>query len=59
MCRLGTGKVSFFSVLPAFLCGVNNVVQEELFILTNFTGYRETLGKNPETPPGANSILPN
>ena len=37
MCRMGTGKVSFFSVLLVLSCGVNNFVQEELFILTTFT----------------------
>ena len=37
MCRLRTGKVSFFSVLVALLCGVNKFVQEELFILTILT----------------------
>ena len=33
----GTGKVSFFSVLIALACGVDNFVQEELFILTTFS----------------------
>ena len=49
MCRLGTGKVSRFSVLIALSCGVNNFVQEELFILTILL-YRETLGKNAKMP---------
>ena len=35
--RLETGKeVQFFSVLIALSCGVNNFVQEDLFILTIF-----------------------
>ena len=36
MCRLGTGKVSFFSVLIAPSCGVNIFVQEELFKFDNY-----------------------
>ena len=33
----GKGKMSFFSVLMALSCGVNNFVQEGLFILMIFT----------------------
>ena len=52
MCRLGTGKVSFFSVLIDLSRGVNNFVKEELFLLTIFL-HRETLGKSrkPLEPP--------
>ena len=36
MCRMGTGKVSFFSVLLALSRGVKTFVQEEFFIFDDF-----------------------
>ena len=37
VCLMGTGKISFFSVLPPPSCGVNSFVQEKPLILTTFT----------------------
>ena len=45
----GDGKGGISSFLLALSCGVNNFVQEELFILTNFPLMRN-LKQNPETP---------
>ena len=49
MCHMGTGIVPFFSILLALSCGLNNFVQEELFILTIFISWGN-LGQNPEIP---------
>ena len=49
MCRLGTEKVSFFSVLLALSRGEDNFVQEKL-LFKRFLLYIETLGKHQEIP---------
>ena len=59
MCRLGTGKVSFFSVMITFSGGRNDFAQEKLFILTIFTLYPEgDLRQKSKHPAGVTSMLP-
>ena len=49
----GDGKVSFFSVFLALSSGVNNFIQEELFILMIITlgGKLRQKSRNPLEPP--------